>query len=180
MSGKGLQQSLQELLDDQKSWVRLGQVTKVENNSRWGWLVTLAMIPDGSLVQCRPLWWGTGDGYGAFFPISVDDEMLVLIPDSDINRGICVQGLASRPARAPDTFDNDHVEIVHPNGVIIRGSAESIARTLVQTNFLDDFTPSIIELQAPCLAFGMPVVSTKKVEQAMPGKTYRTQKLDSE
>lgn len=102
----GTERNLSAIVKDGRSWVAVGQVTEVESHASLGFLATVALRPSGREVQARIVSWGAGAGAGIFWPVAVDDEVLVLFPGGDPNRAVALPGLPSESALPPDGWDN--------------------------------------------------------------------------
>ena len=83
--------------------VTTGIVDAVESHDSFGYLLTctLAADPDRE-VQARPLWLGTGEGAGLWWPIRTGSEVLLVFPRGDVNAAIALVGQpAAMSSRSP-------------------------------------------------------------------------------
>ena len=108
---RGVREALQAIVEDNRGWIAVGQVTAVETHAAWGFLFTVALRPSGQPIQARLAAMGAGAGAGMLWPVAVDDEVLVLLPDADPNRAVILPGLASTAAAIPADWTNATVRV---------------------------------------------------------------------
>ena len=107
---KGIARGLNDLVDSPLGCA-VGQVTAIESHASYGYLVTLVLRPGGQEAQARLQFPGARGGLGLFWPVAVDDEVLVVFPDGDINRAIAIPGVTSAQAKPPADWGNDTIRI---------------------------------------------------------------------
>jgi len=137
-----------------------GQITAVEVDGSGGFLATITIQPSGWEVQARVMWSGALNAGGSFFPVAVDDEVLVLLPDGDPNRAVCLPGLTSSSAKVPSSFDNSKPIFVHPSGASFATSENATTQAVVTQDLLADLSNSLTEIAAGLAAFGIPTPNT--------------------
>jgi phage baseplate assembly protein gpV len=179
----GTQRALAELVQDNRGWVALGQVTAVEAHDAWGYLLTVTLQPSGAECQARPVHAGAGDARGDFWPVDVDDEVLVLFPDGDPNRAVALVGVTSAAAGIPSSWDNAQPQFVHPSGKEFRTSESASVQALVT----EDLLAKIAALAGEVAAIGAGIPSGSAVPTptaselfTMAPTAYRTVALKSE
>jgi hypothetical protein len=137
---------LRSIADDGRAWVAIGTVDTIEEHAAWGVLLNCVVQPDGREVQARVVRWGAGNGIGAEWPVSQDDEVLLVFPRGDVNQALAIPGLASRRAPVPSSFDNAHPEIVHPGGLTLRTTQAGVAQAVVLAELLPRLADALSEI----------------------------------
>lgn len=148
----GIQRSLEALVDTGRVWVSVGTVSAIESHPTLGLLADVTFLSRDGECQARIVYAGA-----LLSPVSVDDEVLVLIPEGDENAAVAIAGLFSKPSPAPSCFDNTTPQVVHPNGVELRTSESAIVAPVVTEALLADLSASIAELASRVSAAGFPV-----------------------
>ncbi len=156
---RGVERGLADLASDVVACAT-GQITAVDADGSGGFLATVTIQPSGWQVQARVVWSGARASGGAFFPVAVDDEVLVLLPDGDPNRAVCIPGLTSTAAKVPSSFDNSRPIFVHPSGASFATSESASTRHVVTEDLLSDLSNSLTEIAAGLAAFGIPTPNT--------------------
>ena len=107
---KGVRRGAAELLGE-RDLAATAQVTAIESHPDFGYLLTCRTRPGDQEVQARLQFPGARGGLGIFWPVAVDDEVLVVFPDGEINRAIAIPGVSSSQAKPPDDWGNDTIRI---------------------------------------------------------------------
>lgn len=149
-------------------WSGIGQVSAVEAHTAWGYLATVTLQPSGAEVQARILAWGARATGGAFWPVEEGDEVLVLFPDGDANRAVCIPGLTSSAAAPPTSWGNGAPLIVHPDGTTLATSETATTQAVVLESLLPDLQAALTEVQALLAAFGVPSTNLSNLIAALP------------
>ncbi len=159
--GEGLEWSFLRMLRGALPvYVHIGQITKIRKSADFGFLIDGIIRPDGRPFQARLQWAGTGNKIGDFWPVKVDEEILVLVPEGNPNHSIAIAGLTSRPALPPSDFDNTGPVLVHPKGKEFRTTeGAAIEAVLKAVPFQGDINENSKALQsfmsAVFIAFGV-------------------------
>lgn len=115
---------------DPRVWVCQGYVHEFGIDEE-GPFVDVVCVPSEEIVPCRLAAVYAGPGYGFYFPVDVDDEVLIFAPDGDPNSGlICMP----RPWSASDpppqeAIDNPQNILLHAKegasvNIIVSGDAK--------------------------------------------------------
>jgi len=171
--------ALQDLVRDGRTWCSVGTVSAVEAHAAWGWLATVTLQPSQREVQARVAHLGATNAGGLFWPVEVDDEVVVVFPDGDPNGAICLGGLASLSARVPATWDNATPQLVHPSGLTLRTTEAGVPLHVVTEDFLVALQAALTEVQAGLAAFGLPTTNLAALLGQLP-TAFRTAALASE
>ncbi len=138
-------------------YVLTGTISGIEEHADFGYLLTVDLRPgDGRTVQARLCALGSGDGSGIFWPVVVGDEVLVLLPDGDPNRAVAIPGLPSSAAAPPSSWGNDHVEVVHANGMKVRRTAAAPVSEVVLATLLPELVQGLTAIVTTLAALGAP------------------------
>jgi hypothetical protein len=155
---------LRSIADDGRAWVAIGTVDTIEEHAAWGVLLNCVVQPDGREVQARVVRWGAGAAIGAEWPVSQDDEVLLVFPGGDVNQALAIPGLASRRAPVPSSFDNAHPEIVHPGGLTLRTTQAGAIHAVVLESILEKLEAVLDEV----IAIGLAMTSGPSVPVPTP------------
>ena len=147
-STNGLAENLRRLVNVTGPPVEVGVVTVVEESEHYGYLFTVVLEPSGRTVQARPLWANGGPtGEGVFWPVAVDDEVVVLAPGGDWNRAVALAGPTSGPSLPPTGWENDALLLACGEGVQVRGGlevrsapADAVKSVQIAETFLPDLS----------------------------------------
>lgn len=159
---RGIRRALADLVDV-PVFVGVGQVTAVEAHPQWGYLVTLAMRPGGDEVQARMATPGAGSARGDYWPVTVDDEVVVLMPEGDPNRAVIMGFLPSSAAAPPTNWGNSAPLLVHPSGKTFLTSQAATAQSVVLVALLPDLLTSLTEIAAGLASLGIPTTNTSQL-----------------
>lgn len=159
---RGAQRAINDLVDI-PVYMGVGQVTAVESHPQWGYLVTLEMRPGGLAVQARMATPGAGSARGDYWPIAVDDEVVVLFPDGDPNRAIVAGFLPSSAAAPPTSWGNSAPLLVHPSGKTFLTSQAAASHAVVLETLLPDLLTSLTEIAAGLASLGIPTTNTSQL-----------------
>ncbi len=177
---RNLQASLRALADSGRSWAHLGQVTAVTTHEDYGYLLDVVLRPSGVEVQARPVWWmGGAQGEGIYAPIAVDDEVVVVVPDGDLNRALAWPGPPSSPSKPPSGWSNDRIELVHAGGVQVRSAEGNDVEAVVLESLLPDLQNALTEVQSALAALGLPTTQLANLLANLP-TGYRSTALKTE
>jgi len=179
MGERGTEETLRELVGEGPSWVAIGTVESIEEHDAWGYLLDLVLRSSGGEVQARLAAWGAGDRTGAWFPVAVGDEVLVLFPDGDPNRAVAVPGLPSEAARVPTGWNNDHVEIVHSGGMKVRTTDGATTSKVLLETMCSPLKNGLTEASAFMKAWGVPAPQLDALIAALP-TSYRSGALETD
>lgn len=169
---RGVQRGIADLAPDTIA-VSVGQVSAVDALDG-GFLATVTLQPSGMEVQARVVWSGIRSAGGSFFPVEVDDEVIVLFPDGDPNRAVCLPGLTSSAAKVPSSFDNSKPIFVHPSGASFATSESATTQAIVTQDFLGALSGVLSELMSGVLAVGAGIPAGSAV---VPPVTTTTQMI---
>jgi len=175
MHQRGTEQTLRSLVGEGPAYVQVAQVTGISTHASWGYLLDLVVRPGGQELQARLL----GFGEAAWTPVSVDDEVLVLLPDGDPNRAVALPGLPSAAAPVPSSFGNDHLDLVHSGGLEARTTAAATVQAVVVESLLGDLQTALTEIQGALAALGIPLPNTATFLAQLPTQ-YRSAAIQSE
>lgn len=108
---------------DPRTWVSLAYVTAVHVDPGHGYFVDVVTMPDRWALPARVGTEYAGNGFGAFFPLLVDDEVLVEAPSGNPAAGLVVtkrlwSGGDPPPAELAD----------HPDDVLVLARAGTTVR----------------------------------------------------
>lgn len=159
---RGVLRALSELVDI-PVFVAIGQVTAVETHPQWGYLVTLELRPSGQPVQARIATPGAGSARGDHWPVAVDDEVVVVMPDGDPNRAVVLGFLPSSSAAPPTNWGNAAPLLVHPSGKTFLTSQAATAQSVVLAALLPDLLTSLTEIAAGLASLGIPTTNTSQL-----------------
>lgn len=182
MADEGLQRTLAELTRDGRVWVELGQVVGVKTHSSYGYLLDIVLRPSGMEVQARPLWAvGAAQGEGIYWPVAVDDEVLVFCPGGDYNRAVALAGPTSSPAKPPTGWSNGHIELLHSGGVVVRASpGNGVEKVLKAETFDADAAAALGEVATLLQGLGLPTPNLTSFVTKLTAGTYRSSSLSAE
>lgn len=152
----------------------LGQATAAEADG----LVDVTLQPSGTPVQVRPLRLGARAAGGAFWPVEVDDECLVLFPGGDHQQAVAIFGFSSDAAPLPANLDTSPL-FVHPDGTTFATSETAVVQAVVLEALLTPLQAAMTEIAAGLAAFGLPVTQTSALVSALPTQ-YRSVGVVSE
>lgn len=176
----GLEASLRDLVGNGRSWAHLGQVTAVEDSADYGFLLDVTLQPSGVEVQCRPVWsMGGEQGEGIYTPIAVDDEVLVIVPDGDLNRALAWPGPPSGPNRPPVGWLNDLISLVHSGGMEVRSSETALVQAVVTEDFLVALVTALTEISTLLTGLGLATPITTQLVADL-ATLYRSAALRTE
>lgn len=136
----GIDAQLQRIAGPGAPSVATGVVTKIETHESYGYLLTVRIQPgdENDLVQARLCASGSGAGQGIYWPVAVGDEVLLVFPDGDRMRAVAIPGLTSGAAKPPSGWNNDHVEVVQPNGMTVRRTEGANTSPVVTATILPE------------------------------------------
>ena len=140
--------------------VSLGQVTALDSHPQWGELATVTLQPTGVPVQARIVRLGTRAAGGAYWPVAVDDECIVLFPDGDYQHAVALFGLNSAGALPPSSWDNAGPLVVHPSGTTFATSETATVQKVVLESLLPDLAASLTEITGLLAGLGLPAPTT--------------------
>lgn len=111
---------------DPRTWKSLAVVAAVHNDPGHGPFADLVLIPSGARMTARFGAPYAGNGFGAYFPVEVDDEVVVGVPDGDPQAGGVILG------RLWSGGDPPPREIIdHPSDVLVLAKAGQTVRIVV-------------------------------------------------
>ena len=176
---KGIERSIAALANEGVGWVALGVVTEAEAHSSLGYLLTITLQPSGRQVQARLA------GRRFLLAAEVDDEVLVMFPDGDQNRGVAFPAeLVSSAAPLPSSWSNGGPQIVDADGLQIRTSESASIQKVVTEDILPriaGMATTQIAITGALAAFGITITPTDASQlAAMTPTQYRTAALQSE
>lgn len=140
--------------------VSLGQIAAIESHPEWGELVTVTLQPAGVQVQARLVRLGTRAAGGAFWPVAVDDECIVLFPDGDYQHAVAIMGLNSSAAAVPSSWDNSAPLVVHPSGTTFATTETATTQAVVLQSLLADLASSLTEITGLLSGLGLAAATT--------------------
>lgn len=163
--------------------ILLGIVDTVEAYGS-GYLVTGTTQPEGDPFQARMLFGAPGQAIGDLFPVSVGDEVVVLLPGGDPLRAVAFHGGNSSEAALPSSFDNSAPLMVHPSGKTFLTSEGATATPVVTEALLTDLQSAMTEIVAlfgalASLGITLPSTSTTTLVANLP-TLYRSKGVLSE
>lgn len=115
--------ALRHLARDTREWVATGIVTAASDSPDYGLVVTVQLL-DGRLLDARPIIPGVGDTTGTTVSFDVGAEVIVLLPQGDVNQALVMTGCTNREQQ-PDTWEQGKQRTVQPNGSEYRTTAGS-------------------------------------------------------
>ena len=84
---------------DPRSWVSIGivepesaEAKSVNFDEKVGPLISVRLVPNGTVVNCRVSGWLAGNGESVYFPFIGSDEVVVLIPGGNEREGCVIIG----------------------------------------------------------------------------------------
>ena len=140
--------------------VSLGQVTAVESHPQWGELATVMLQPSLVPVQTRIARMGVRAAGGAYWPVAVDDEVLVLFPDGDYQHAVAIVGLNSAAALPPASWGNSAPLVVHPSGTTFATTETATTQKVVLEALLPDLAASLTEITGLLAGLGLAAPTT--------------------
>ena len=171
MIGAGTSEDLRTIVGDGTAWTHMGEVLELADDPAWGVALTVRIQPSGDIITARPKWTATGNGTGAFWPITVGDEVLVELPEGDPLRAVAQAGWSSTPAAPPASWDNQQPQFVHGQGVHFRVSGATPAASLKKV-VTEDLLPAELsawtELQVILAALGLPTTNIANLVSQLP------------
>lgn len=108
---------------DPRVWVSLAVVTAVKVDPVHGILVDVLLLPSRVPETARVASVYAGPGFGLYFPIDVDDEVIVEAPEGNLDAGLVVtprlwgEGTGAPPADAA-TSPTDLILLVKPDATL--------------------------------------------------------------
>lgn len=157
----GLAETIRQIVDIQGPPVEVGVVTAVSASDAFGYLLTVRLEPSQRVVQVRPLWANGGaTGDGVFWPIAVEDEVVVLAPGGDWNRAVALAGPTSGPNLPPASWENEALVLsCSDGGVEVLGglevrsvAADTVKSVQIAETFLPDLSGFLTALDTFLLA----------------------------
>lgn len=122
----GIEEALRALVADGREWVTTGQVTGFTEHAELGFLVDFTYVEDGREGQARLATLAAGPRAGVFAPVAAGDEVLILQPDGAPNQAIALPlGLMAATRARPESWSNDSVQVIHPQGLTVRSEDEA-------------------------------------------------------
>ena len=95
-------QELRNIFADQRSWIELGKVLKVEKSEDQSVIRCLVeQFPEGDQIVCRMSWSGVGPEAGFYHPISVGDMVLMALEDGSRDNAYIISRLSSKDDKIP-------------------------------------------------------------------------------
>lgn len=163
MAGGGIQQGLKALMEDGLVFAALGTVDEIETHPDFGFLLNITLI-DERPIQARLIAaGGHSTGGGFWMPVAAGDEVLVIFPEADVNNGLAIAGLASKPRQVPGDFDNTAPVFTHAGGLELRLADGTTVKALVREDFLGDFATWLgafdVFLAATSIAVAAPAIA---------------------
>lgn len=138
-------------------YVLVGIITEIEEHADFGYLLTVEVQPgDGRVIQARLCALGSGNRKGMFWPVEVGDEVLVLLPDGEPHRAVALPGLVSGAAAPPASWGNDHVEVVHANGMEVRRTDGAPTSAVVLATILPELLKALVAITSNFATLGLP------------------------
>lgn len=142
MPDRGIENTLRDIVGSH-TWILTGVITEIEPHPKLGYLASCAAKPNDRFLQARLLFLGTRPNGGSLDPVSVGDEVVILLPSvegvPDPNKAIAIAGLNSALMPLPGVFDNTAPVRIHPDGYSFRQANADAVSALVRKQHLDDF-----------------------------------------
>lgn len=121
---------------DPREWVSLAIVTAVHVDPKHGPMADVILLPSEAPGTARYGAPYAGGGFGAYFPLRVDDEVLVAAPSGNPTHGLVVEQCLWSAADAPPAAAVDH-----PDDVLVQardGQSVRVVTTGAGEVFLGD------------------------------------------
>lgn len=100
---------------DTRNWLLYAQVTAVKMDADNGPLVDVTLLPDGDPETVKLGACYAGPSFGAYFPVDVDDLVIVAFPSGDYDHGGVIVARVWSPAEVPSDLaknNPDDISIV--------------------------------------------------------------------
>lgn len=156
MSRDALEQLIRSLARDHRAWVELGVIDSIEQDPDVGLMLECSIVPGGDTIHARPRWSSGGrTGEGLWHRAEVGDEVMLLLPGGDRNRAVALFGPLSGPAKPPDGWTADSLQLVDRDGLEVRTEAGTDVEPVVLATLLPSLKSSLTEMRAALLGLGV-------------------------